>query len=100
MLVQQEEEEWHEVLAQHDSFQQAELVEQATQVTGKAGNSPNADHNPGALNAAQAPVLSDAVGRDSEGESMQADAVMPAAENQPKSTTTVSSTYVHMSEDL
>ena len=100
MLIQQEEEEWQEVMAQHDSFQQAaEPVKQTAQVTGKPGNSPNADHGPGALNAAQAAFPSDAASRDSEGESMQVNAVMPAAKNQPK-VITGSSKYMNMNEDL
>ena len=91
MLVSQEEEEWQEVLAQQDSFQP---VRNEAQATGKAGNRPSGVQAPGGLDAAQAQVSSDAVGRDSEGEAMQADALMPAAKDQPE-TIMVSSTHVH-----
>lgn len=96
MLVHQEEEEWQEVLAQQDSFQQAaEPARHAVQATGNTGNSPRAVHGPGALGAAEAPVLSDARSRDSQSESMQPDANMPAAKDRPD-TVVVSSTYVHV----
>lgn len=92
MLAQQEEEEWQEVLAKQDSFQQAaEPARDAVQATSYTGNSPRAVHGPGALDSAEAPVLSDAVSRDSKSESMQPDANTPAAEDQPD-TITVSST--------
>ena len=95
ILVQQEEEEWQEVLAQQDSFQQAaEPVSHAAQATGKAGNNPSSVQAPAALQAAQAQVSSDAVGRDSEGEAMQADAPMPATKDQPE-IIMVSSTHLH-----
>lgn len=96
MLVQQEEEEWQEVLAQQDSFQQAaEPVRHAVQAAGNTGSSPGAVHGPGALDTAEAPVLSDPVSRDSNRESMQPDVNMPAAEDQPN-TITVSLTCVHV----
>ena len=80
---QQEEEEWKEVLAQQDSFQQAaEPVGDATQTIGNPGNSPIVAHGPGALTAAQAPAAADAAGRDSLGESMHAGALMPGAKDQ------------------
>lgn len=94
----QEEEEWQEVLAQQDSFQQAaEPVTHAAQATGKPGNSPSGAQAPGARVAAQEQVSSDAVGRDSEGEAMQADELMPAAKDQTESIM-VSLTIVHMEQ--
>ncbi|KAL3152067.1 hypothetical protein ABBQ32_001175 [Trebouxia sp. C0010 RCD-2024] len=82
-----EEAEWHEVLAQQDSFQRAAEPPQpvdVTQAPGKPALSPHAVQGPGgpALGAAQAAVPADATGRDSEGESMQADVRMPAATHQ------------------
>lgn len=75
------------MLAQQDSFQRAAEPPQpvdVTQAPGKPALSPHAVQGPGgpALGAAQAAVPADATGRDSEGESMQADVRMPAATHQ------------------
>ena len=70
------------MLAQQDSFQRAAeptLPVDVAQAPGNPANSPQAVHIPGAVDAAAAAVPGDAACRESEGNSMQAGVLLPAA---------------------